>query len=44
MQDVEPILAIVKMVAIYNATLVNGIGVDGLFVHLGRESVTGAKC
>ena len=44
MQDVELILAIVKMVAIYDATLLNGIGVDGLFVHLGRESVTGAKC
>ena len=44
MQDVELILAIVKMVAIYDAALVNGVGVDGLFVHLGRESVTGAKC
>ena len=44
MQDVEFVLAIVKMVAVYDAALVNGIGVDGLFVHLGRESVTGAKC
>ena len=44
MQDVELILAIVKMVAIYDTTLVNGIGVDGLFVHLRCESVTRAKC
>ena len=44
MQDVELILAIVKMVAVYDTTLVNGIGVDGLFVHLRCESVTGAKC
>ena len=44
MFDVEFVLAIVKMVAVYDAALVNGVGVDGLFVHLGGKSVTGAKC
>ena len=44
MFDVEFVLSVVKMVAIYDATLVNGVGVDGLFVHLGGKSVTGAKC
>ena len=43
MQDIEFILPIVEVMAIHNAAFVNGISIDGLFVHFGREAVTDAQ-
>ena len=40
-QDIEFVFAVVEIMTVHNATFINRVGIDGLFIHLGRETVTG---